>query len=109
KPPSSSATTMPSGNYNEYLTYDKNGNILHLSRYGDLDSSTFFIEIDDLEYTYDDGNKLKKVSDSTNHPEGFTDGADSNEEYIYDHNGNMVSDANKGISQITYNHLNLPK
>ena len=62
-----------------------------------------------MEYTYDDGNRLKKVTDHTNHPEGFLDGADTNEEYLYDHYGNMVSDENKGISQITYNHLNLPK
>jgi RHS repeat-associated protein len=29
-------------------------------------------------------------------------------EYVYDYNGNMVSDLNKGITNITYNHLNLP-
>ena len=30
------------------------------------------------------------------------------EEYTYDDNGNMIADANKGISSISYNHLNLP-
>ena len=83
--------------YKEHLSYDKNGNIVTLQRNGDLDSSVFTIETDDLEYTYDDGNRLEKVTDYTNHPEGFTDGADSNEEYIYDHYGNMVRDDNKGI------------
>ncbi len=29
-------------------------------------------------------------------------------DYEYDANGNMTSDANKGILNITYNHLNLP-
>ncbi len=29
-------------------------------------------------------------------------------EYLYDANGNMTKDANKGITQILYNHLNLP-
>src|SRR5690606_39214587 len=31
------------------------------------------------------------------------------DEYGYDNYGNMTRDDNKGISQITYNHLNLPK
>ena len=30
------------------------------------------------------------------------------DEYLYDMNGNMISDANKDITYIRYNHLNLP-
>ena len=30
------------------------------------------------------------------------------EDYTYDDNGNLLTDANKGISLIKYNHLNLP-
>src|SRR5690606_13766408 len=30
------------------------------------------------------------------------------DDYEYDANGNMIKDRNKGISNITYNHLNLP-
>ncbi|MDO6433265.1 hypothetical protein Q4E93_21825 [Flavitalea sp. BT771] len=30
-------------------------------------------------------------------------------DYTYDQNGNMITDFNKGISPITYNHLNLPQ
>src|SRR5690606_35577298 len=51
----------PTNSYNESLAYDTNGNILQLSRTGALDSSVFTIEIDDLVFIYDDGNKLKKV------------------------------------------------
>ncbi len=29
-------------------------------------------------------------------------------DYTYDANGNMVTDVNKGITSIKYNHLNLP-
>ena len=38
----------------------------------------------------------------------FTDGANKVQEYAYDANGNMTRDLNKGISNITYNLLNLP-
>lgn len=36
------------------------------------------------------------------------DGNTSGDDYEYDGNGNLVSDANKGIMGNTYNHLNLP-
>ena len=94
--------------YNEHITYDKNGNINTLFRNGDLDSNLDVIEIDNLSYEYDSGNKLLKVTDSSNHPEGFKNGANKNVEYGYDDFGNMTRDDNKGISSITYNHLNLP-
>jgi len=65
--------------------------------------------MDNLVYTYDSGNKLLKVTDNaTNGTYGFKDGADLAIEYTYDTNGNMLTDANKGITNITYNHLNLP-
>jgi len=32
----------------------------------------------------------------------------ANQEYFYDANGNMIEDKNKGITSITYNHLNQP-
>jgi RHS repeat-associated protein len=41
--------------------------------------------------------------------DGFKDGpALTTTDYQYDDNGNMISDANKGITSITYNHLDLP-
>ncbi|WP_264509585.1 RHS repeat-associated core domain-containing protein [Flavobacterium sp. N1719] len=103
-------------NYREKLTYDENGNILTLKRNGNLDNGIQEIEIDDLTYTYpQDSNQLLKVTDETLHPSGFeddsTDGTlatDTTDDYAYDSMGNMVSDENKGIQEIKYNHLNLP-
>lgn len=95
--------------YNEHLTYDKNGNIMSLLRTGDLDASDFTITTDQLDFYYDSGNRLLRVDDNSNHPAGFKDGAGDDNEYGYDIFGNMTRDDNKGISQITYNHLNLPK
>ncbi len=100
--------------YLEKLDYDKNGNITSLVRNGDLDSNNFAIEIDDLVYTYDTNNKnqLKKVLDRSNHPQGFKDDSngisDPADDYEYDTYGNLTKDFNKGISNISYNHLNLP-
>ena len=38
---------------------------------------------------------------------GFTNGANTTNEYTYDHNGNLTKDLNKNISNIQYNSLNL--
>jgi len=95
--------------YNEEMRYDKNGNIADLKRNGDFDQPTPNIMIDDLQYAYDSGNRLLAVRDHTAHPAGFDNGANGPEEYGYDDKGNMVRDDNKGITQIVYNHLNLPK
>ncbi|MFD0963831.1 DUF6443 domain-containing protein [Pseudofulvibacter geojedonensis] len=83
------------------VMYDKNGNILDLNR-----KDVAGVSMDELDYTYE-FNQLTKVTDNGN-TEGFKDGADEIEEYHYDENGNMTSDANKKITSIEYNHLNLP-
>ncbi len=45
----------------------------------------------------------------SNSTQGFDNGDSTTEDdYQYDANGNMISDLNKGILAITYNHLNLP-
>jgi RHS repeat-associated protein len=107
--------------YLEHISYDKNGNIQTLLRNGDMDTDGMQFEnpIDNLTYLYDDTNKnqLLRVFDATASPIGFkddTNGVDINQEiyetpdYGYDANGNMTRDDNKGITSITYNHLNLP-
>ncbi len=99
------------GNYNlNAITYDKNGNILTLQRKGQTNSNaTTFGIMDNLSYTYNShSNQLKKVLDNANDLYGFKDAHNANTEYTYDDNGNMISDANKGITRINYNHLNLP-
>ena len=100
-------------NYNEALTYDRNGNILSIQRNGDLDAPLITNAIDDLIYTYkSNSNELLEVSDQTNDPSGFTDDLTGSvgvpNDYSYDQMGNMVKDENKNIDTITYNHLNLP-
>ncbi len=85
------------------LRYDLQGNIKGMTRF----NATGGV-LDRLVYTYE-GHELKKVEDGGAGQQGFIDGAALAEEYRYDANGNMVSDANKGISEIRYNYLNLPQ
>lgn len=95
------------GNYDvSNITYDKMGNIQSLTRDGFQNGS--FPNMDVLQYEYDTGNKLLKVKDNGNATYGFKDLVDQDTVYTYDANGNMITDANKGITAITYNHLNLP-
>ena len=92
--------------------YDLNGNILNLQRTGKDGAS-----IDALTYSYgadlQRSNKLLSVTDAPNaydsiRAKGFKDGTNTTLDYSYDPNGNMVSDLNKDVQSITYNHLNLP-
>ncbi|CAL2091059.1 conserved exported protein of unknown function [Tenacibaculum sp. 190524A02b] len=104
--------TGENGRYNlSGVTYDKNGNILTLQRnYRDGSGSSQLM--DNLSYSYDNGNKLQKVTDnahSSHKANGFKDGTNSGNDYTYDVNGNMISDLNKKIGAIRYNHLNLPR
>ena len=100
------------GSYDEYLTYDSNGNIQTLQRYGEEENTTYSMLIDDLLYEYDDGNKLLNVTDEEVHPSGFNDGnihtQTQKDDFIYDLAGNLIEDRNKGITSISYNHLNQP-
>ncbi len=97
------------GNYNlSNVVYDKMGNIESLSRNGWQNGSSYG-NMDILNYEYDNGNKLRKVTDTGNKVYGFKDGTNTNNDFEYDDNGNMIIDRNKGISSISYNHLNLPE
>ena len=98
------------GNYNlNAISYDKNGNILGLSRQGHTDNTASnFGLMDDLVYTYDTGNKLLSVTDSGTTNTGFKDNNTTGDDYSYDLNGNMTEDKNKRITNIDYNYLNLP-
>ena len=65
--------------------------------------------IDQLTYTYKpNSNRLDVVHDNSNSVNGFRDGNFNGTDYQYDDNGNMIIDRNKGIQNISYNHLNLP-
>ncbi len=100
---------ISNGTYDLFgVSYDKMGNIERLFRQGatNVDATTFGI-MDNLTYTYS-GNQLQSVSDATNNDYGFDDGNTSGTDYTYDANGNLITDANKNITSISYNHLNLP-
>ncbi|MFL0108832.1 RHS repeat domain-containing protein [Tenacibaculum maritimum] len=51
---------------------------------------------------------VKKAVDSGNDSYGFKEVLNVDNDYTYDVNGNMTKDLNKGITNISYNHLNLP-
>jgi RHS repeat-associated protein len=107
-----------SGNLTTPITYDKNGNILSLFRGGhivggstipDINITSHFGTMDNLVYSYEtNSNKLKQVLDTGNDTYGFKDSNIDDQDFWYDANGNMTKDDNKGITNIIYNHLNLP-
>ena len=98
--------------FSENVTgYDKNGNIKSLQRYSQTAASAYGL-IDNLTFTLD-GNRLNRVDDAVtasayNGGFEFKDGVKQANEYAYDANGNLTKDLNKGITNISYNCLNLP-
>lgn len=91
--------------FNENISYDLNGNISSLHR------AEQAVNVDALYYAYE-GNRLTNVRDfaTTNGTGDFRDNGQTGTgtEFTYDANGNLTADLNKGLSSITYNHLNLP-
>ena len=78
-------------------------------RKGDIDGALPANGIDNLAYTYGTNtNKLLNVLDNSNNTSGFNDVNKIGDDYTYDANGNLITDKNKNITGITYNHLNLP-
>ena len=96
--------------YKTSYTYDDRGNILSLSRKGQLSNGSYGL-IDSLKYDYPfntTSNQLQSIVDQTpgiSKFKGFKQGAGGN--YQYDENGNLSYDPHKAIS-IHYNFLNLP-
>lgn len=87
------------------------GNLLSLSREGDITSSCKGV-MDNLSMTYD-GCRLVSVSDSAPGPSvtgsaDFRDGVSEAVEYTYDRNGNMTSDLNRKVSLTSYDRQNQP-
>jgi RHS repeat-associated protein len=99
------ASLPENGFYNELLTYDLNGNIQTLQRFRNA-PGIGQQRIDNLAYVYT-GNRLDKVTDDSGNYFGYPD--TSGTLITYDSNGNMKSQVDKGILQIDYNYLNLPK
>jgi hypothetical protein len=82
------------------INYDKNGNILNLTRNGKTGAT--YGTIDGLSYAYT-GNRLTHVDDyiSGTYEADFVQRGNGN--YTYWPDGSLKSDANKTISLITYN------
>ena len=93
--------------FNTSYSYDKHGNMLTLSRYGNQ-----AIAIDNLTFTYQ-GNQLMRTDDTGVDSTiagsmDFKNGTNTGDDYAYDGNGNLTKDLNKNIVDIQYNVLNLP-
>lgn len=89
----------------EHFDYDPLGNITYLTRYNNG------IKIDELSMQYN-GNQLTGIQDNIENSDLY-----DVKEYIttsndlgmlYDANGNLTTDGDRGISEIKYNLLNLP-
>jgi len=97
-------STGVSGSFNEYLTYDLNGNINTLKRSAPQVYSPTATLVDDLDYQYA-GNRLTKVIENIPNSTGYEGG---NNTIDYNLNGSMINMKDKGITGIGYNYLNLP-
>ena len=111
--------------YSTSYYYDANSNPTRILRKGFVGttSSTSASGVTAITHQYGytdvlgislDGNRIKKVRDNIDYDPvsgatDFSDGVDASIEYTYDDNGRLTSDLNKGITQIRYNHLNLPE
>ncbi|MDP9958128.1 YD repeat-containing protein, partial [Epilithonimonas hungarica] len=84
--------------------YDLNGNIKKLKRFALQPRSRRAVMIDDLTYNYS-GNRATNIADASNNTNGYEGG---NGTIQYDINGNMTVMPDKGITDITYNFLDLP-
>ncbi len=101
--------TDEAGYYNlENVTYDANGNMQTLQRYGKAGASRALI--DNLTYGYStNGNQLTNVEDAGT-TAGFANGTVGlPTEYAYDKNANLKYDLNNSITSVTYNYINLPQ
>ena len=100
------------GHYDTQYSYDRMGNITGLTRNGLQDDNSYG-QIDNLSCQYD-GNRLTRITDAAvsltyQGAFDFSDQSNATTEFLYDENGNMTQDLNKGIESIQYNLLNLPQ
>lgn len=106
---SSNRLTEYGSMFSEQFTYDPAGNILSLKRFND------YRKIDDLNYSYgNEGNQLLSVIDNGQDADQYevieyhNAPVQADTTMRYDANGNIIYDADREISAIHYNILNLP-
>ena len=98
-------STVPlEDHFGESIEYDLNGNITRLYRNAKNTTNGMAMQIDNLTYNYA-GNRLLNVMDASQNYSGYVGGGNT---IGYDLNGNMTTHADKGITNIQYNFLNLP-
>lgn len=100
------------GSFSAAYTYDKHGNMKTLTRLGKKTSTTYDV-VDNLTITHT-GNQLLKIEDavaniSLAESADFKNYSNVATEYVYNANGAMTKDLNKGVTDIQYNLLNLPR
>lgn len=101
--------TSNSGRYNESMSYDANGNITKISRYGKKSSG--YGLMDNLSITYN-GNQLANVTESVadyDYTGSFEYKKANGSQYLYNKNGSLIADRSRGIAYITYDFNNNPK
>ena len=107
------------------IQYDNNGNLISMVQRGIVPGNQTPVNIDDLHYTYVRlSNRLLSVKDfgTAGAADGklgdFSDGtAGTGDDYLFDDNGNLIVDRNKGITSvdgqtnkgILYNFLDKPE
>lgn len=103
------------------MSYDANGNIGAMNQNGWVIGGSQ--QIDKLSYNYLNGNvsnRLQYVADNSAYNQSNPSSSlgdfhytgtksSSSVDYNYDDNGNITSDANRTVSGIVYNYLNLPQ
>ncbi|TAF94357.1 MAG: hypothetical protein EAZ32_17140, partial [Cytophagia bacterium] len=101
-------TGQSSENYNTAIgSYDLNGNIQTLRRYGQTGAETWG-QIDNLSYDYSNKiNQLVGITDVSDITKGFKTIGGILGPFTYYPEGSLKSDANRGIDNIVYNYLGL--
>lgn len=104
--PTARSPFIATGSFNVNIEYDKLGNITSLERFGLVNNNVH--QIDNLKYNYDNlSGRLTSVTDG-NSVIHMKNGQMGSTSYLYDDNGNLVTDQAKGLI-LDYNAFNLPK
>jgi RHS repeat-associated protein len=130
--PSAGTWATTTVNFSSSTAYDANGNITALQQYGIVPGTPTPVLVDNMSYqfgnpetingtTYQWGNQLLKVQDAVgtqpyNGKLGdFKNNSAAATDYIYDADGNLVTDQNKGLVQtsgsqgVVYNYFGKPQ
>lgn len=99
--------------FNEYASYDDNGNITHLQRTGFPDEYEPSTLLDDLDLSYN-GNQLSEITDKANDitymtTTNFIQNGKAPASYTYNVNGAMETDANDGVVFMEYDNFGYAK